>query len=33
VEIRTRGRKPDGTEVIVFTRTFLVPKRGHTLEV
>ncbi len=29
VTVRTRGRKADGTEVISFERTILIPKRGH----
>ena len=29
VTVRTTGRKADGTEVISFERTVLVPRRGH----
>jgi len=29
VTVRTTGKKQDGTVVIVFERTVLVPKRGH----
>ena len=29
VTVRTIGKKADGTEVISFERTVLVPKRGH----
>jgi acyl dehydratase len=29
VTVRTRGFKQDGTEVINFIRSALVPKRGH----
>ncbi len=32
VTARTIGRKSDGTEVISFERTVLVPKRGHGVE-
>ncbi len=32
VTVRTVGRKADGTEVISFERTVLVPKRGHAVE-
>ncbi len=32
VEVRTTGRNQDGTVVITFTRTVLVPKRGHEVE-
>jgi acyl dehydratase len=32
VTVRTVGRKADGTEVISFERTVLVPKRGHGVE-
>lgn len=32
VEVRTTGRNQDGTVVITFTRTVLVPKRGHEIE-
>jgi itaconyl-CoA hydratase len=32
VTIRTAGKKADGTEVIRFERTVLVPKRGHGVE-
>jgi itaconyl-CoA hydratase len=33
VEIRTSGANQHGIEVIAFTRTFLVPLRGHAVEV
>jgi itaconyl-CoA hydratase len=33
VVVRTRGKKHDGTEFMVFERTVLVPKRGHAVEV
>ena len=32
VTVRTIGRKEDGTTVISFERTVLVPKRGHGIE-
>ena len=32
VTVRTVGRKADGTEVISFERTVLVPKRGHAVD-
>lgn len=32
VKVRTVGRKQDGTEVIRFERTVLVPMRGHGVE-
>ncbi len=32
VTVRTTGRKADGTVVISFERTVLVPKRGHGVE-
>lgn len=32
VSVRTTGRKADGTVVITFERTILVPKRGHGVE-
>lgn len=32
VTVRTIGKKADGTEVISFERTVLVPKRGHGIE-
>ncbi|MET0541375.1 MAG: MaoC family dehydratase [Variovorax sp.] len=32
VTVKTIGRKADGTEVISFERTVLVPKRGHGIE-
>jgi len=32
VTVRTSGKKQDGTLVIVFERTILVPKRGHSVE-
>jgi itaconyl-CoA hydratase len=32
VTVRTVGKKADGTEVISFERTVLVPKRGHSVE-
>jgi itaconyl-CoA hydratase len=32
VTVRTIGMKADGTEVISFERTVLVPKRGHGIE-
>lgn len=32
VTVRTRGLKADGTEVIRFERTILVPKRGHAVD-
>ncbi len=33
VVVRTVGKKTDGTEVISFERTVLVPKRGHEINV
>ena len=32
VTVRTVGKKADGTEVISFERTVLVPKRGHAID-
>ena len=32
VTVRTRGTKQDGTIVMTFERTVLVPKRGHGVE-
>ena len=32
VTIRTSGRKQDGTEVIVFERSMLIPKHGHAVD-
>jgi acyl dehydratase len=32
VTVRTTGRKADGTVVIAFERSMLVPKRGHGVE-
>lgn len=32
VTVRTLGRKADGTQVIRFERTVLVPKRGHGVD-
>ena len=32
VTVRTIGRKADGTEVISFERTILIPKRGHAVD-
>ena len=32
VTVRTVGKKADGTEVISFERTVLVPKRGHAVD-
>jgi acyl dehydratase len=32
VSIATRGRKADGTLVIEFKRTMLIPKRGHSVD-
>jgi itaconyl-CoA hydratase len=32
VTIRTRGTKQDGTEVISFERSMLIPKRGHAVD-
>ena len=32
VSIRTRGIKQDGTEVISFERSMLIPKRGHAVD-
>ena len=32
VTVRTVGRKSDGTEVISFERTILIPKRGHAVD-
>lgn len=32
VTVKTSGRKADGTEVISFERTVLVPKRGYGIE-
>ncbi len=32
VTVRTIGKKADGTQVISFERTVLVPKRGHGVE-
>ena len=32
VTVRTRGRKEDGTEVISFERSMLIPRRGHAVD-
>ena len=32
VTVKTIGKKADGTEVINFERTILVPKRGHAVD-
>jgi acyl dehydratase len=32
VTVRTSGKKQDGTLVIVFERTILVPLRGHGVD-
>ena len=32
VSIKTIGKKADGTEVISFERTMLIPKRGHAVD-
>jgi len=32
VTVRTTGRKADGTTVLSFERTALIPKRGHAVE-
>ena len=32
VSIKTSGKKADGTEVISFERTMLIPKRGHAVD-
>ena len=32
VSVRTTGKKADGTVVITFDRTILVPKRGHGVD-
>lgn len=32
VTIRTRGLKSDGSEVISFQRSMLIPKRGHAVD-
>ena len=32
VTIKSIGRKADGTEVISFERTMLIPKRGHAVD-
>ena len=32
VSIKTSGKKSDGTEVISFERTMLIPKRGHAVD-
>jgi acyl dehydratase len=32
VSIRSRGIKQDGTEVISFERSMLIPKRGHAVD-
>lgn len=32
VTVRTTGKKPDGTVVISFERSVLVPKRGHAID-
>ena len=32
VTVKTTGKKSDGTVVLTFERTVLVPKRGHALE-
>jgi acyl dehydratase len=32
VTVRTTGKKADGTVVITYERSFLVPKRGHAVD-
>ncbi len=32
VTVRTTGRKADGTEIMSFERSMLVPKRGHAVD-
>lgn len=32
VKIRTIGRKADGTVIMSFDRSMLIPKRGHAVE-
>jgi acyl dehydratase len=32
VTVRTTGRKADGTVVMTFVRSALIPKRGHAVE-
>jgi itaconyl-CoA hydratase len=32
VTVRTTGRKADGTEIMSFERTMLIPKRGHAVD-
>jgi itaconyl-CoA hydratase len=32
VTVRTTGKKADGTTVMTYERSFLVPKRGHSIE-
>ena len=32
VTVRTTGRKTDGTVFMTYERTFLVPRRGHSVE-
>jgi acyl dehydratase len=32
VTVRTRGRKQDGTEVISFERSVLIPEQGHAVD-
>jgi acyl dehydratase len=32
VTVRTTGKKSDGTVIMIFERTILVPKRGHAVD-
>lgn len=32
VTVRTTGRKADGTKIMSFERTMLIPKRGHAVD-
>ena len=32
VSVQTRAYKADGTLVMIFRRTMLIPKRGHAVE-
>jgi itaconyl-CoA hydratase len=32
VTVRTSGRKADGTVIITYERSFLVPTRGHAID-
>ncbi|MHA1164072.1 MAG: MaoC family dehydratase, partial [Alphaproteobacteria bacterium] len=32
VSVKTTGKKADGTQIMSFERTMLIPKRGHAVD-